>query len=520
MKRALRTPVLFSFLWVLLFNSCERPAKQIFRYIPENVKFVVTLHPGNLIEKGKISELSFLEQEDFGAVFGSKIIANPELSGMDMDNFSSIFVFGEEPSYLGLIMPIKDKSEFENRIAELETEIDEKFERMELDDYDLIKQKAGIILYNNSIALALSGMGKWEENLQSVAKELIDLKDEERILSDKDFNKFLARQKDINAWVTSTNLEGLDRFGNAMDLLGGIKNNYGHVFLEFQKGAIDLTTNLRLNRSLQETVNKFNVMDKEAIKALLDYIPSEDLVFIGNSNVNPEKIIDLLKFINKDFNKVFEEMTNAFDLTEENVSDAFSGEMAFSINEVHRFKFEEDKKEEKPGRFFDPEENMPVIVSATRMRNASWLNRFLEVAEEEDALVRKEKYYVVKSRGFPVYISVNNRDLIISNKEDIIIRISEKGKIEDNVTRTEYSDILIQDPICFYLNLDAGSYSENIQDIIDHRMGEKVEIGLETFFSKLKSLSFSANLEEWKLRLELTEEDEYSLYTLLSQIDK
>jgi len=59
-----------------------------------------------------------------------------------------------------------------------------------------------------------------------------------------------------------------------------------------------------------------------------------------------------------------------------------------------------------------------------------------------------------------------------------------------------------------------------MQQFIDKEMNEKLEMGLETFGAKLKSLSFSANLEEWEIRLDLNDDDEYSLYTLLSQINK
>lgn len=515
MKMNLRYSLLLSVLVALMLGSCQRPSKKFFHFIPETAKAVVTVHPGNLIEKGKLTELSFLEEGASGSETVSKILEDPEASGIDMDYYSSFFVFGEDPSYGGIVMPIEDKVNFENMIKELEMEVDEEFTRGELDKYELIKQDAGIILYDNSIAMVLFSMGNWEEDIETVAAELISLEEEEKILSDKDFNKFLAKQKDINAWFTSTNLKGMDQLGDAMDLLGGIKNNYGHVFLDFQKGAMVLTTNLRLNQSMQETVDKFNFLDQDAIKALLDYIPSDDLVFVGNTNVNPEKIIDLLKLVNKDFDEAFENMTDAFDVEEGDLSKAFSGEMAFSIHGAHRFNFEEEKN----GEISDFEENLPVVVAATRMNNKSMFSQFLDVAEQREALTKKDEYYIVKNRGIPAYMVLYDQDLVVSNREEIIIEISEKGKIDENVTRAEYSDILTQNPICFYLNLDAGSYSEDMQDFIDEEMGEQIEMGLETFGSELKSLSFSANLEEWELRLELTEKDEYSLYTLLSQID-
>jgi transcriptional regulator with PAS, ATPase and Fis domain len=166
------------------------------------------------------------------------------------------------------------------------------------------------------------------------------------------------------------------------------------------------------------------------------------------------------------------------------------------------------------------EENMPVVVAATRMTNERLFNKFLKAAEDKTVIIEKEGYYKVNNQGLPAYMVLNDADLVVSNKEDIIREISEKGSLSENVTQADYSDILTKNPICFYLNLDSRTYSNEMQKFIEDEMDGSIEMGLKTFGDKLKSLSFSASLEEWELRMELTEEDEYSLYTLLSQVDK
>ena len=142
------------------------------------------------------------------------------------------------------------------------------------------------------------------ENLNEVAEYLIDLDKEYTLKTDKDFNNFLSKQKDINLWFSTNNIGGIPGVGNmtgALDFVGGVKNNYGHAFADFQNGSMTFSTNLRFNQTLQETIDQYNFLDENAIKDILKYIPSENLLFVGNTNIDPEKIFDLLKFVNKDF---------------------------------------------------------------------------------------------------------------------------------------------------------------------------------------------------------------------------
>jgi len=516
MKKYLKLPAYSVFIISILFNSCMGPSKEIFKYVPETALAVFTVHPGNLIEKGRLQELNFVKEGASETEIIKKIIEDPESSGIDMDLYSAFFVNGNDPTYGCIVMPLESKADFEEMITELEHELEETFPRDEHNGYQVIRIDEAVMLYDNSIALTLFSMDDWgNDNLIPLAANLLSLEREECLLSDKDFNNFIAKQKDINAWFSSTNLRGIpgaDEMGDAMDLFGSLKNNYGHVFMEFEKGSMTLTTNLRFNRSMQETIDKFNFLDEDAIKELLTYLPSKDLFFAGNTNLDPEKIFDLLKLINRDFDRTFDRMATEMDLNGEEIKKAFSGEFALSIN--GRMEFEGDMEEKD---FF---EKIPIFVAATRLRNKTLFEKFLNMAENEAEVLDLGGYYAVNNRGIPVYIMLKGNDMIVSNREEILKDISTNGELADNVTTSDYGSILTRNPICFYLNLDEGSFNKNLEDVLPEEMDDEIAWGMEKFGKQLKSLSFSANLEEWEVRMELQNDDEYSLYTLLSQIDK
>lgn len=498
----------------LLLTSCFKSGNPVFKMIPENALAVITVHPGQLLEKGKMQDILFLKNEAAENEFTKKLLENPETSGIDLEDYSAFFVLNSGGQYGCLAMPMGSKSEFVTFLSDLENESGETLESGLSGPY---VTKAGpnmLILYNNSVIMVFTSLDEWpDKELSEVAKSVINLEKEEGLLTDKDFNNFLGKQKDINAWFSTNNLGGMSGIGGmseGLDVLGGIKNNYGHAFADFQKGYMSLKTNLRFNASWKETIDKYNFMDENAIKELLHYIPSEDLVFIGNTNIDPEKVFGLLKFINKDFKQSLDQMTEQMGVNEEELKDIFEGEVAFSFNA-------------KKTADIDTENinlsGLPGAVYAARIKNESSFERLIEKAGEMNGITEKEGYYSI-SNGIPVYMVRVKKDMVVSNNEEFIKEIVENGKISKNVTTAPYSDILVSNPVCFFLNLNRDSYSDEIKEMLDENLGDNYKKNAEKFGKQLKSLTFSANLEEWEFRVDLVDTEENSLYTLLKEMDK
>ena len=78
--------------------------------------------------------------------------------------------------------------------------------------------------------------------------------------------------------------------------------------------------------------------------------------------------------------------------------------------------------------------------------------------------------------------------------------IVSNGELADNVLGADYADILTKDPVCFYVNLDAKKYSKDMQNYIEEKMGNEVNMGLKSYGKSLKSLSVTASLEEWEAK--------------------
>lgn len=520
MKKFIHSSLVLPILAVLLFlSSCTGGDRDIFRIMPEETAGVVTFNPKNLVEKGKLGELDFIKEAVNNNKVIEKIINDPKSTGIRMSSYSAFFVFDKNPSFGCLVVPLDNKSDFRSFLADIEKEADTKFEEGDLGSYKSLKLQNVVIAWNNKVAFVLSSFSGWGGNgIDSVALALTKTKRSESLLTDKDFNKFLVRQRDINAWLTSTNLASMGNIGEMggmIDLFGGLKNNYGHFFVEFQKGAMSIVSNLRLNASMKETIDKYNFLDRDAGKVLLKYLPAKDVFFVGNTNVDPEKLLSLMQFINKQAGSHIGALEKKFGLNEDDLKKAFQGEVAFSVNGIRKGPSMKESDIYGDSSF---SKNIPVFVGAVRLQNEKAWTILTQKLEEETGITQKNGYYSLAENFAPVFMTEKDKNVIISNSEDYIVEIVKTGEIKDNVTGTSFADILTKDPICFYVNLDAKNYSKEMQDYIEERMGSEVNMGIESFGKSLKSLSVTANLEEWEFRIELNNTEENSLYALLKDL--
>ncbi|MCF8378811.1 MAG: DUF4836 family protein [Bacteroidales bacterium] len=501
----------------IIFSSCSKNDSNVFNKIPETAIFVVSFHPGQLIEKGKLQEIQMIKEEASQNEISKKILEDPESSGIIMDAYSAFFSFYTNDMYGCFIMPLKSKSDFKAFLEEVAEEADMEFASGSIGKNTTESAEDFMVVYDNDRVMILSNMnGNHNADLKLIATSLIEIDKENILKTDKDFNNFLSKQKDINIWASTNNLEGMPGIGGmggSLDLFGGVKNNYVHAFADFQNGNMTFSTNLRFNQSLQETIDKYNFLDENAIKDLLKYLPSENVLIVGNTNVDPEKMFDLLTFVNRDFKETIDEMTSGLDLESDELKSIFSGEIAFSLNGINIPSIE------KEDLYFSTD-MLPTVVFANRINNKKNFAGFLELAKTKAELQEKDGYFEVLNKGIPVYILVNDEDLVMSNNETIIREIIENNSVKVNVLKSTHAENLTNNPICFYLNLDESTYTEEMQKFFKGKMGGEMEMGMKTFGSSLKSLTISANIEEWEFRVDLKDDSVNSLYSLLSQAGK
>ncbi len=511
----------FSLVMAALFilSSCSGGDRAIFRVMPETTSGVVTFNPKNLMDKGKINDLDFVKKAAGHQKIVDRLINNPESTGINPDAYSAFFVFGKDPSYGCFIVPLKSKSRFKSFLDTIQAQPGLKFEERQLGSYTELKHDNLVVAWNNSVAFVLSSFSGWAGNdLDTVALRLTKTRRSESLLTDKDFNKFLSRQRDINAWLTSTNLmniAGAGALGHALDLFGGLKNNYGHIFLDFGKGEMTLRTNLQLNASMKETIDKYNFLDRDAGKDLLKYLPEKDVFLVANTNLDPDKILGLLDFLGKQTGDQLGRMEDKLGVDENDLKHALQGEVAFSINGIRKRPTMKESDIYGDSSFT---RNIPVFVAALKLQNENAWKALTQKLKEESGLTEQNGYYSLSVKLLPLFLAEQDKNLIVTNSETYIREIASQGQVQQNILSADFAPVLTSRPVCFYVNLDRKSYSKEMEAYLEEKMGANVHSGVESFGKSLKSLSLTANLEEWELQVELNDKENNSLYTLLRDL--
>jgi hypothetical protein len=501
----------------LIFSSCNRSEREIYKLVPDNASVVATFSPGKLMKKADVTDLEFMKEATEDNEFNKFLFENPGISGIDVNAYSCVFLFGTEQKYLGVIMPIKSKKVFEKFLDKMGKEYKSEFIIETTEKFSYSIYGSSVLAWNKSLLIHLTQIKGFDGSpVDGKLNELFSLEDEKCILSEKDFKSFLSEKKDLNIWLTSNQISSLTESNMGIfNMFGAINNNYAHLFLEFQDGAVVLSSNLMLNPDFKKNFDKFNIIDLDAEKEILKMIPAEDLILAGNFRLNPDKILDILNLINSGDTKFLEDIQKETGKTSENILKSIQGSFAFSINGVTPIESDQNN----PDTACLTHENIPVIVVAMQLNNDEIFNDLLNAVNQKEPIIEKNGYYVIRAENVPFYMGVKNNVILLTNVEKHISDILSSGKVEDNLFSRDISGEMINNPICLYLNLDRDSYSDKVKNYLDEEMNKNFAKGMRSFGASLKSLTLTGNIEKTELRIELKDKSVNSLHAILKSMD-
>ncbi|HPX75500.1 MAG TPA: DUF4836 family protein [Bacteroidales bacterium] len=281
-KFKLSSTILVLVLVAVLFVSCSKNNSS---HIPKNA-FIVAVIDGKGITN--LSNNDFLkDNEEYKQTMESlkqesaklvelieKAQKDPDELGLLLTKRSYAFAsYDKEELLYGLIIPI-DKKKLEANLDLIGTELGFPISAV-LSTKDEIKYFADtdmILGWNKEVFIFLGKEGG-EVDFELLEKHF-NLKKDESILANADFNKFHKNCKDLNLWISSDIIKDIDELAEDIkefETLTGIDlaNNYNHMHLEFKKGEINFTSSLRYNKSIQELDIKKLYENSEALEKFL-----------------------------------------------------------------------------------------------------------------------------------------------------------------------------------------------------------------------------------------------------------
>ncbi len=164
-------------------------------------------------------------------------------------------------------------SKFENILAKIDEE--KGLEPVEKGSYQYIRpDQEGIIAWNDDQMVVLASPDDefetsfWTDRLDWMFSPV----KEESIVSLVDFNKFQGNMKDINLWLSSEDMRKVfKKFAEAksgdlpmdipMDIPFDLTNNYYHVYCDFEKGAMNISSETNLSEEIQKNLDEVLVFN-------------------------------------------------------------------------------------------------------------------------------------------------------------------------------------------------------------------------------------------------------------------
>lgn len=263
---------------ILLVTSCGKQAPHL-NVIPANSFGVITINPANFEEDKMADQLEsneefketmikMREESEVLADIFEDFIKNPNSSGIDLK--SEMFIFSapnNKDMMFGMVAKVANSSNLEDIIKKVAKEMEMEIIVEDVDGFKKVEfpMGFGIAIWDKDKILIL---GSDSNDFDAIvkAKELMNQKVGESIISDKDFSDFYSDCLDLNIWISS-NIKNLKtEMGMAEKFIGfDLNDNYAHIHFGWDKDAGEFTTifKLRVNEEIRD-------MDYEDIQKLIE----------------------------------------------------------------------------------------------------------------------------------------------------------------------------------------------------------------------------------------------------------
>lgn len=320
MRRNLLIPV--AFVTGMFVVSCGSGDKHAIA-VPKEAAFVFHINAPSLSSKLTWDEIKatnwFKElQTEADDSLAQKLMDNPENSGIDTKADLAFFAKRRgQGGYAVFQGSLKDAAAFEA----FNKKMDKKLVTGKDGDLNVLRGKDVTITWNDSRFMYLfdapfmnqqSQFGGFEsssgssgklssDSLVKFAKELYSLSGDNSLYSDKRFDAMMKEQGDMHLWMNAEQFYS-GAFSGALSMLGNMNKLFeGNVTagtINFENGKISMKSKSYYNKEMAKIYEKYKMKNVDV--ALLNRIPSKNIVGVFSMNYPPEGLPEILKLLGVD----------------------------------------------------------------------------------------------------------------------------------------------------------------------------------------------------------------------------
>jgi len=499
-------PLLAILIAVLFAASCSKKSPEFVKTIPDNAFAVMSMHPQQIFDKGRINSFENIKKE-IRDEFILSLIDHPAKSGLMLNEYSYVFVyFKDEAPIVGFVAGMASESNFESVLEKIKEE--EGGEFIDNDGFTTyFPDDELVVAWNNEQALFLGAMDHElsAEEMTSEVSRLLNLEKENSITSMVDFNDFSGKMKDLNIWVSSDEvrkmMETMDAMKNMdFNLPMNLYNNYAQLFFEFEDGVMYLNTESHFSEEVEKNVEQFMVIKSKINDDLLEITPGNDLLMSIALSMDLKKFKEMMNKMDIDeISGVGDKIEETIGVPSDELWESLSGDFVLAINGT------------EDGGMIPVEALIGIGLNDETLQK-----KLMETVGGMLPVEDKGDFFLIKTQGIEIYSGIVEGIWVITNAKGYKDDISGSG-LSSSLKDSKFMDYA-GGGMGTYINLDFSTYPAGLQSMVSQK-AEVAEM-LELVTESLVSLGVEQSQYEGKVTILTAKKDENSLYTLLKLADE
>ena len=489
---------------LMALGSCSKGTPEFVNSIPEDAVAVMTVHPMQLHNKGRINSFESIKEALKDEIWG-QILENPLSSGMMLDEYVYTFVTMEdEAPVIGVVAGIRDENKFEKMLGRIEE--DGSIDPIQGEGYKYIMpDDEGIVSWSEDQVIVLGSpegdefeISFWISKLNWMYSPV----KEESITSLVDFKGFLPGMKDINLWLSSNRLrEIIEKFGdhNLDEFPVSLYHNYSHMYCDFTNGMISITGETNFSEEVQKNLDEFLVMNPSLNQDMLKMAPGDKLLMALAFSMDLEKIREMAKKFGADqLGEIGDKMEEATGIQAETLVGALTGDLTISLNAL------------------EEESMLPLeIFIGLGVNSEEIQEQLMENVESMVPVEEQGDFFVINIQGIEIYSGIINDNWIITNVKGYKNKLS-NNKLPGSLLESRcaaYDD----GSMGLYLNLNLDEYPGLARDLLDQNA--KQGDWIQELSSSFDYMGIAGGDQKGLFTLKTNKPGENSLYTILKMVD-
>ncbi|MDR1866624.1 MAG: DUF4836 family protein [Bacteroidales bacterium] len=447
----------------MVLHSCKESVTPQLEAIPADAALVMVMENKQLSDKAgglneygfiqKIRQAAFDEDASLQSLF-DRVIADPKLVGIDTERTYLYAGGGDDPEkmYVSLVLKVQNAATFETALREAFSE-----EVPEIQDkgaYKLLQtDEQAALVWNQQLLFLFAG------NITELDYEECFARPKGKsILSVADFNEFGKHSYDIGFWASYGTF--INMYQKAFNRLTGVfsvnelftelEETYIHAYLNFDNGAVNLSSVLTPKEKAEAFYKKFPLIKKDFNQKLLNDFPETSYLAFKMS-------VDLLEYV-----KLIKSMVPGFaaqsgdildDPDTNTVLNALNGDFLFSLY-----------------GFAQGPLPIPLLGLDFTVKSKDDFDRLVALIPK-DAVKSQDDHYVISLGPVPsIYFAYKDNRVFLTDDAESIETFLKSGH-DKTLASGELGADLKKSLYLFYLNMDVDSYPEKIRLMLQSGLG-------------------------------------------------